>query len=97
MDSAKSGGEVELAVPGVDRAPLSSPAGSVDRLLHQTAEEEEMEAKGLNTSGEMDFLILDEVKVDEEQEGRSEWVISGLRMWRHWGTLSAVVTATWSQ
>ncbi|XP_072146177.1 uncharacterized protein [Dermacentor andersoni] len=72
MDSAKSGGEVELAVPGVDRAPLSSPAGSVDRLLHQTAEEEEMEAKGLNTSGEMDFLILDEVKVDEEQEGRSE-------------------------
>ncbi|XP_070380633.1 uncharacterized protein [Dermacentor albipictus] len=72
MDSAKSGGEVELAVPEVDRAPLSSPAGSVDRLLHQTAEEEEMEAKGLNTSGEMDFLILDEVKVDEEQEGRSK-------------------------
>ncbi|KAH7949783.1 hypothetical protein HPB49_015343 [Dermacentor silvarum] len=72
MDSAKGRGEVELAVPGADRAPLSSPAGSVDQLLHQTAEEEEMEAKGLNTSGEMDFLILDEVKVDEEQEGSSE-------------------------
>lgn len=31
-----------------------------------------MEAKGLNASGEMDFLILDEVKVDDEQGSSNE-------------------------
>uniref|UniRef100_A0A131YWA6 Activating transcription factor 7 n=1 Tax=Rhipicephalus appendiculatus TaxID=34631 RepID=A0A131YWA6_RHIAP len=58
------GAEVErLAVP--DRESL--PAGSVDQLLHQTAEEEEMEVKGLNTSGDMDFLILDEEQGDSNE------------------------------
>uniref|UniRef100_A0A224YGS7 Activating transcription factor 7 n=1 Tax=Rhipicephalus zambeziensis TaxID=60191 RepID=A0A224YGS7_9ACAR len=58
------GAKVErLAVP--DRESL--PAGSVDQLLHQTAEEEEMEVKGLNTSSDMDFLILDEEQGDSNE------------------------------
>lgn len=68
-----SGAEVEqLVVPDQE----SLPAGSVDQLLHQTAEEEEMEVKGLNTSGDMDFLILDEEQGDSN-EGSQEPLTEG--------------------
>ncbi|XP_077526304.1 uncharacterized protein LOC144138088 isoform X2 [Haemaphysalis longicornis] len=52
-----------------DSGPVLSPVDSLD-LLHRTEEEEEIEAKGINTSAELDedFLIMDEAKDDSEDD-----------------------------
>ncbi|CAN8003212.1 unnamed protein product, partial [Ixodes hexagonus] len=50
-------------------------AESVDQLLVRTAEEEEMEAQGLNSSNEAyddDFLIMEEVNEDDEAPEKAE-------------------------